>query len=73
MKYELCKKAKELRKNGVAITKIAKELCVAKSTVSLWVRNVFLSDRQKLSLQKDKISFLIINIYFVNYNEEKNN
>jgi hypothetical protein len=33
-------KARELRESGMAITKIAKELGVAKSSVSLWVRDI---------------------------------
>lgn len=50
MKSELKKLAIGLRMEGHAITKIAKELEVAKSTVSSWVRHINLSelDKQKL-------------------------
>ena len=34
----------ELRKNGISIKDIAKELGVSKSSVSLWVRHVVLED-----------------------------
>jgi len=53
MKSELKNKAIKLRKQGFAITKIAEELGCAKSSVSLWVRNVTLTKEQKDNINKD--------------------
>jgi len=50
MKADLKGKARELRKVGIAISKIAKELGVSKSTISLWVRDVSLTSEQKYKL-----------------------
>ena len=47
MRYKEKQKAIELRKSGQSIKEIAKVLNVAKSSVSLWVRNVNLTNKQK--------------------------
>jgi predicted transcriptional regulator len=46
MKKDIKEKAIELRTQGESITAIAKQLHVAKSTVSLWVRDVELTPQQ---------------------------
>jgi transposase-like protein len=46
MKLELKSQAIKLREQGLPITQIAKQLCVAKSSVSNWVRNVILTQQQ---------------------------
>lgn len=51
MKLDERNKAIELRRNGYAIKKIATEIGVAKSSVSLWVRNVKLTDEQTKNLK----------------------
>lgn len=50
MKYEKQIQAKKLRKKGYSIREIAKTLKVSKSSVSLWVRDVALSNKQKETL-----------------------
>ena len=55
MKAEKRKQAIEMRKNGEAITIIAKKLHVAKSSVSCWVRDVYLDQMAKDKLNKSKI------------------
>jgi transposase-like protein len=47
-------KAIQLRQNGISVKKIAKELSVAASTVSLWVRHIILSDEQKTKILCNK-------------------
>jgi len=47
-------KARELRKQGLSMNKIASELSVSKSSVSLWVRDIILTEKQKQCL-KDNI------------------
>lgn len=47
-------KAREMRMQGLAITTIAITLGVAKSSVSLWVRDVPLTDAQRLHLDQSK-------------------
>lgn len=56
MNDELKNKAIEMRKNGVSIIKIAKELGVAKSTISVWTRGVTLTEDQKSLLLHREIS-----------------
>lgn len=48
------KEAKELRKNGWSIKKIEKELGVARSSVSKWVRDVKLTEKQIKQLYLNK-------------------
>lgn len=50
MKFDKQIKAKELRKQGKAVTAIAKELGVAKSSVSVWVQDIQLTPKQKEKL-----------------------
>jgi len=52
-KYE---QARRLRRTGQSINRIAEELGVAKSTVSLWVRNVELSPRHREQLRENSAS-----------------
>lgn len=57
MKKEEQLKAVALRKEGVSMKEIAKKLQVAKSSISLWVRNVELS-KQQLKALKNKTKSL---------------
>lgn len=52
MKNLFKEKAIEMRKQGISIIKIANALGVSKSSVSIWVRGILLSDSQKIILQK---------------------
>lgn len=56
MNKELKEQACLLRKQGISIIKIAKQLGVAKSSVSAWTRGVTLTDEQKEILLKRTIS-----------------
>src|SRR3989338_6090917 len=47
-------KARKLRRGGMSIIKIADTVKVAKSTVSLWCRDIELTERQKLILLNSK-------------------
>ena len=49
-------KAFELRRKGLSYSEILKEIPVAKSTLSLWLRSVGLSKRQKQRLTEKKLS-----------------
>ncbi len=49
-------KAIGLRKNGLSYAEILKEIPVAKSTLSLWLRSVGLSKRQKQRLTDKKLA-----------------
>lgn len=49
-------KAIELRKKGYSYSEILKEIPVAKSTLSLWLRSVGLSKRQKQRLTEKKLA-----------------
>jgi len=53
-KLELKLKAKSLRKKGLSIKEIQKELKVSKSSVSLWVRDIQLSRKQLERLYLNK-------------------
>jgi transposase-like protein len=53
-------KAIELRKDGESIKDIAASLGVAKSSVSVWVRNVKLSNKQISKLSKNNFSKLVV-------------
>ncbi|NJL56092.1 hypothetical protein HC928_13605 [bacterium] len=54
MKRQLREQARELRRNGVAITEIAKTLHVSKGSVSDWVRDIELTEEQKSRLRQQK-------------------
>jgi len=54
MKKEEKLKVIELRSQGMSVNRIADEVKVSKSTVSLWVRDIVLTDKQKQQL-KDNI------------------
>jgi len=56
MKLKEKQQAIALRQGGMAITKICKQLNVSKSTVSLWVRDVKLTEQQEIFL-KNKSNF----------------
>lgn len=45
--------ARELRRQGLAITEIAKRLRVSKGSVSVWVRDVPLTEQQRQALRED--------------------
>lgn len=60
MKKQEQKNAIELRKKGLSIKVIAKRLNVAKSSVSVWVRDVILTQDQLESLEADKNSFEVV-------------
>ena len=55
IKNELKSKAIELRKQGFSYSEILKQIPVAKSTLSVWLKNVGLSKKQKQKLTKKKI------------------
>lgn len=57
MKSEQRQKARELRNQGLAINKIAKELNVSKSSVSTWVRDIKLSQEQMENLEQQNPIF----------------
>ncbi len=48
-------KARELRRKGVSVKTIATELGVAKSTVSLWVRDIILTVEQLEKIRRNWI------------------
>lgn len=48
--------ARKLRKKGVSVKKIAQHLNIAKSTASLWVRDIILSVEQLEELRKSKLA-----------------
>lgn len=50
VKPEKREEARELRAQGVSVGKIAHVLSVSKSSVSLWVRDIVLTDEQKQEL-----------------------
>jgi len=52
MKKEEQVKARELRKDGMSLNEIVEELGVSKSSVSLWVRDIVLTARQRQRLSK---------------------
>ena len=54
-KYILRQRALELRSTGESVKKIAQDLGVAKSTVSMWVREVILTVEQLEKLKKASI------------------
>jgi hypothetical protein len=54
-KYQLRLKARELRERGVSVKQIAQELNIAKSTASLWVRDIILSIEQLEALRNSSL------------------
>ena len=46
--------ARDLRKQGFSVREITKELGVSKSSVSVWVRDIRLTDKQKGRLKKNQ-------------------
>lgn len=56
VKLDLKQKAINLRKQGKTYSEIMKEVPVAKSTISLWLRGVGLSVRQKQAITEKRIS-----------------
>jgi hypothetical protein len=56
MNEELKVKACELRKQGISIIKIAEQLGVAKSSISVWTRGVTLTKTQKAKLLTREIT-----------------
>ena len=55
MKEEAKKRAQRMRKQGFSMVKIANELDVSKSSVYRWCRNIELTEKQKLKLEKSKL------------------
>ncbi len=59
MKQNEREEARRLRReNGMAITDICKQLGVAKSSVSMWVRDIILTEEQKAALHKQHYTYL---------------
>ncbi len=52
--FELKEKAVDLRKNGVSMTVIERELGIPRSTLSGWFKTVSISEEQRLKLMKNK-------------------
>lgn len=52
MKAEKRKEARRLRHSGMSVKEITDKLGVAKSSVSLWVRDIELSEEQRLALKR---------------------
>ena len=53
--YLLRIKARDMRKRGESVKKIAKDLEISKSTASLWVRDIILSVQQLENLKKSSL------------------
>ena len=53
MKKDLQIKARNLRKEGYSINELQKILGVSKSSISLWVRSVPLSEKAQVRLNKN--------------------
>lgn len=51
-KFDLRKKATEMRREGLSINDIASKLKISKSTASLWCKHLKLTDAQKLHLKQ---------------------
>ncbi len=56
MKSSLKEKAIGLRKNGLTYSEILRQIPVAKSTLSIWLRSVGLSKQQKQKLTEKKLA-----------------
>jgi transposase-like protein len=52
MKRAERERARELRRAGHSVKEICRELGVAKSSVSVWVRDIELTDEQLLALKR---------------------
>src|SRR5574342_373640 len=52
MKKEAREQARELRRAGHSVKQICRMLGVAKSSVSVWVRDIELTDEQRLALER---------------------
>ncbi|MBA3872786.1 MAG: hypothetical protein H0X30_26935 [Anaerolineae bacterium] len=58
MKQDEREEARRLRReNGMAITDICKQLGVAKSSVSMWVRDIILTEEQQTALNKQHYAY----------------
>lgn len=57
MPHKLREKARQLRRSGMAIGHIARNLNKAKSTISIWVRDIVLSDEQIEILKLNQRSY----------------
>jgi hypothetical protein len=58
MKQDKREEARRLRsENGMAITDICKQLGVAKSSVSIWVRDIVLTEEQQAALNKQHYAY----------------
>ena len=55
VKYDLRIKARELRSQGMSVGIIAKQLGIAKSTTSVWVRDIILTVEQLEELKQSEI------------------
>jgi len=60
MKVEEKKLARELRKQGWSLNEIRQKLKVAKSSVSLWVRDIELTEKQRQKLSKKGVKKEVI-------------
>ncbi|PIR66218.1 MAG: hypothetical protein COU51_05035 [Parcubacteria group bacterium CG10_big_fil_rev_8_21_14_0_10_36_14] len=60
MKMNEKQKARELRKQGLSMNEIRNKLKVSKSSVSIWVRDVELTERQKQELSKKGIKTEVV-------------
>ncbi|MDO8470910.1 MAG: hypothetical protein Q7S63_03020 [bacterium] len=60
MKEKKRREAQNLRAQGWSINKIYRNLSVSKSSVSLWVRNIELSNAQKEQIEKGRFSREVI-------------
>jgi orotate phosphoribosyltransferase-like protein len=52
---ETKEKAIKLRKNGYSLKEISEKLNIAKSTASVWLRNIKLTQKAKKRLKKRKL------------------
>lgn len=59
LKFKEKEKAIKLRKKGYSYSEILREVSVTKSTLSLWLRSVGLSKRQKQRLTEKKLAVLL--------------
>ena len=61
MKVDLRQKARELRQQGWSVRQITHTLKVSKSSVSLWVRDIEISEQQKNDLHQHQRQFAELN------------
>ena len=62
MKAELQQKARELRRQGWSVRQITNVLGVSKSSISLWTRDIELTEQQRLELRRHQRQFGELNI-----------